>query len=190
MGHTVIDENTSVRKFDFSSTITHEDVNTACSVIQQIISSGNYYENSPKYQTKQNLFARPEECWLKFRMSFLFSVFMYFGKEVKVGNMQAWSFMTNTDTAEDRDSLWHHHQHVPTPQMMSGIFYLHIPEDVKDRDYCGTEIAWGDPKTSETFFVRPSDFSWIIYPSGLWHRPGIPQSSDYRFVLAADVECS
>jgi len=28
----------------------------------------------------------------------------------------------------------------------------------------------------------------LIYPSKEWHRPGIAQSKDYRFVLAADVE--
>jgi len=190
MNHNIVYENNLVKQFDFSSVITKNDNDTACKIIQQIISAGNYYENSPKYQTKENLFARPEAVWLKYRMSFLFSVFMYFGREVKVGNMQAWSFMTNLEGAEDRENLWHHHQHVPEPQMMSGIFYLHIPKDVNNRDLCGTEIAWNDPKTSETFFVKPSDFHWIIYPSKLWHRPGITQSNNYRFVLAADVECA
>jgi len=28
----------------------------------------------------------------------------------------------------------------------------------------------------------------LIYPSDQWHRPGVPQSEDWRFVLAADVE--
>jgi len=185
----VVDENELVKAYDFSSIITQSDADSACKQIQQIISTGNYYTNSPRYQTKENLFARQDPVWLKFRMSFLFAVFMYFGREVRVGNMQAWSFMTNTEGAEDRKSLWHHHQHIEYPQMMSGILYLHIPEDVNDRDTCGTEIAVGDPETSETFFVRPRDFTWFVYPSKLWHRPGIPQSRDYRFVLAADVEC-
>jgi hypothetical protein len=121
-------------------------------------------------------------------MSFLFSVFMYLGHEAKVANMQAWSFMTNKDGAEDRDKLWHHHQHKPFPPQISGIFYLKIPEDVQSRDYCGTEFAMNSPQDKDTFFVTPTDFHWLIYPSKYWHRPAAPQSDDYRFIVAADVE--
>lgn len=186
----VIDQNDLLKKFDFSSIIKQSDVDQSISVVKNIISDGNYFTNSPRFQTKENLFSRPEEVWLKFRMSFLFSVFMYLGKEVRVSNMMAWSFMTNTETAENRDNLWHNHWHPSRPdaKMMSGIFYLYIPEDVRDRDYCGTEIAPNGPEYDGKYFVKPSDFSWLIYPSDVWHRPGIPQSKSYRFVLAADVE--
>ena len=188
--HTVIDRNDTFRKFDFSSTISKEDNTTAIGIIQNIIADGNYFKNSPKYQTQENIFARPEAVWLKYRMSFLFSAFMYLGREVKVNNMMAWSFMTNLEGAEDRETLWHNHWH-PTnsnAKMLSGIFYLHIPEDVKDRDYCGTEMAPNGPKNDGKFFVRPSDYNWLLYPSNQWHRPGVVQSNDYRFILAVDVE--
>jgi hypothetical protein len=188
--HTVIDRNDTFRKFDFSSTISKEDNTTAIGIIQNIIADGNYFKNSPKYQTQENIFARPEAVWLKYRMSFLFSVFMYLGREVKVNNMMAWSFMTNLEGAEDRETLWHDHWHPTNPnaKMLSGIFYLHIPEDVKDRDYCGTEMAPNGPKGDGKFFVRPSDYNWLLYPSNQWHRPGVVQSDNYRFILAADVE--
>lgn len=186
----VIDQNEVFRKFDFSSIITSEDNRTACETVYQIINSGNYFTNSPKYQTKENIFARPESVWLKYRMSFLFSVFMYLGREAKVSEMMAWSFMTNLSTVEDREKYWHHHHHKKDRKMMSGIFYLHIPDDVKDLDYCGTEMAPNGLESEERLFVRPSQFSWLIYPSEIWHRPGIVQSSQYRFVLAADVEYS
>ena len=187
---TVINENAVFRKFDFSSVITEQDNQTACNVIKNIIADGNYFTNSPKFQTKENIFARQEAVWLKYRMSFLFSVFMYLGREVKVSNMMAWSYMTNLEGAEDRDKLWHHHWHPSTPdaKMMSGVFYLHIPEDVKDRDYCGTEMAPNGPDGDGKFFIRPEEFKWLIYPSNQWHRPGILQSNDYRFILAVDVE--
>lgn len=184
----VIDQNEIFKKFDFSSLISQKDNQEACNVIQNIIKSGNYFTNSPKYQTKENIFSRPESIWLKYRMSFIFSVFLYLGREVKVSEMMAWSFMTNLDTVEDREKYWHHHHHKKDKNMMSGIFYLHIPEDVKDRDYCGTEIAPNGPDSDEKFFIKPSDFSWLIYPSHYWHRPGIVQSEKYRFVLAADIE--
>ncbi len=186
----IIDSNQLVKKFNFDSLITHQDNVEACTIIKNIIDSGNYYTNSPRYQTKENLFIRSETVWLKYRMSFLFSVFLYLGREVKVFNMQAWSFMTNLEGAEDRDNLWHHHWHPKHPEskMMSGIWYLSIPEDVHDIDTCGTEIAPNGPEKDGKYFVTPSKGNWIIYPSDTWHRPGIVQSNNYRFILAADVE--
>jgi len=188
--HTVIDHNDTFRKFDFSSIITQADNQEAIGIIKSIIADGNYFTNSPKYQTKENIFARPESVWLKYRMSFLMSVFMYLGHEVKVSNMMAWSFMTNLQGAENRDNLWHHHWHpqLPNGKMLSGIFYLHIPEDVQDRDYCGTEMAPNGPGAEGKFFVRPEDGKWLIYPGNEWHRSGIVQSDQYRFILAVDIE--
>jgi hypothetical protein len=187
---TVIDQNETFRKFNFSSVITEQDNQTACGIIRDIVSEGNYFTNSPKFQTKENIFARTEAIWVKYRMSFLMSVFMYLGREVKVSNMMAWSYMTNLEGAENRDNLWHNHWHPsqPNAKMMSGVFYLHIPKNVKDRDYCGTEMAPNGVDGDGKFFVRPTDGNWLIYPSNQWHRPGIVQSNDYRFILAVDVE--
>jgi hypothetical protein len=186
----VIDQDAIFRKFDFSSLITEQDNQTACGIIRDIVSEGNYFINSPKFQTKENIFARQEPIWVKYRMSFLMSVFMYLGREVKVSNMMAWSYMTNLEGAENRDNLWHNHWHPsqPNAKIMSGIFYLHIPEDVKDRDYCGTEMAPNGVGQDGKFFVRPTDGNWLIYPGDQWHRPGVVQSNDYRFILAVDVE--
>ena len=186
----IVDQNDLIKKFNFSSIITQKDNDTAIGIITDIIASGNYFTNSPKYQTKENIFARPESVWLKYRMSFLMSVFMYLGREVKVGNMMAWSFMTNLEGAEDREKLWHHHWHPTRPdaKMLSGIFYLHIPNDVKDRDTCGTEMAPSGVHSDEKYFITPTEFSWIVYPSQVYHRPGIVQSNQYRYILAVDVE--
>ena len=186
----VIDQNEVFRKFDFSSVITKADNQEACEIIKGIIADGNYFTNSPKFQTKENIFSRPEPIWLKYRMSFLFSVFMYLGREVKVNNMMAWSFMTNLESAEDRENLWHHHWHPThdTAKMLSGVLYLHIPDDVKDYDYCGTEMAPNGPAGDGKLFVKPSEYTWLIYPSDRWHRPGVVQSNQYRFILAADIE--
>ncbi len=188
--HKVIDQNDIFRKFDFSSVITQEDNNQAVQIITDIVRSGNYFENSPKYQTKENIFKRPEPVWLKFRMSFLFSTFLYLGREARVSNMMAWSFMTNLEGAEDREKLWHNHWHPERPngKMLSGIWYLQIPDDVKDRDYAGTEMAPDGPEMPNKYFVRPTDFHWLMYPSDQWHRPGIVQSNKFRYIIAADVE--
>ena len=185
-----INQTDLVKEFNFGSVISQKDNEEAIAIVKDIIKSGNYFTNSPKFQTKENIFNRPEEVWLKYRMSFLFSVFMYLGREVRVNKMMAWCFMTNLETAEDRNKLWHNHWHPSTPdaKMMSGIFYLQVPDDVTDISTCGTEIAPNGPDGGDTFFIGPNDFTWNIYPSRVWHRPGIVQSNQYRFVLAVDVE--
>jgi hypothetical protein len=185
--NTIVDQNDLCRKYNFSSLITAEDNETAKQIIKQRIDEGVYFKNSPLYQTQENLFARPEPVWLKFRMTFLTSVFLYLGHEVRVSDMMAWSFMTNTETAEDRDKLWHHHDK-HGGKTMSGIYYLNIPEDVADRNTCGTEIAPNGPEGDGKFFLTPSEYSWAVYPSETWHRPGIPQSKTWRFIIAADVQ--
>jgi hypothetical protein len=183
----IIDQNELVRKYNYSSLITAADTESAISIITNIIDSGNYFKNSPPFQTQENIFARQEAVWLKYRMTFLTSVFLYLGREARVANMMAWSFMTNQQTQEDRDKYWHHHDK-HSGKSMSGIMYLHIPDDVVDFDTCGTEIAPNGPESDGKFFVRPSYYTWFIYPSETWHRPGIAQSDQYRFILAADVD--
>lgn len=188
----ILNDHPLIKKFNFSSIITENDNEAACQTIKSIIDSGQYFENSPKFQTKENIFSRSEEFWLKYRMSFLFSVFMYCGRELRVNNMMAWSFMTSMQGAEDREKLWHNHWHPSNEKcdMLSGVLYLKIPSDVENFDLCGTEFAPQGLENSERIFIKPDLFSWIIYPSKLWHRPGIVQSDNFRFVLAADVEVS
>ena len=176
-----------VKSYDYSSVITDSDKDEAISAIDGIIASGNYFKNSPPYQTQENVFKRSEACWLKYRMTFLTSVFFYLGQEARVSGMTAWSFKTNLSTVEDRDMYWHHHAKYGEGKGLSGILYLHIPEDVTDLSTCGTEMAPNGPEGDGKFFVEPNKFTWNIYPSETWHRPGIVQSEQYRYILAADV---
>lgn len=175
-------------KYDFSSIITEQDKLQAMESIKNIVDSGNYFENSPLYQTKENLFSLHEDCWLKLRMSFIFSCFMYLKTEVQIKNMMAWSFMTSNATVEDRNDLWHTHHLTKQNKSISGIFYLHIPEDVLNFDMSGTEMAPNGMENSERVFVRPTPYSWLIYPSNVYHRPTPPQSNQFRYIVAADME--
>ena len=50
--YNVIDQNAVFKKFDFSSIITPRDNQEAIGIIKNIIAEGNYFTNSPKYQTK------------------------------------------------------------------------------------------------------------------------------------------
>jgi hypothetical protein len=184
----ILDHHDIIKKYDFSSVITEEDNRTAVKYIEDLVAKGNYFTNSPRYQTNVNLFSTNDATWLKYKQSFLFSVNMYLNKECEFSDLMSWSYMTNIDTEEDRDSYWHHHNNNPWRKKMSGIFYLHIPTDVENLGYCGTEFSLTDNTNKDTFFVSPKEFSWSIFPSNLMHRSGIAQSRNFRFIIAADVE--
>ena len=187
----IVDNNEYIDLYDFSSLITKEDNKQIATISKSIIDSGQYFTNSPKFQTKENLFARPEQVWLKMRQSFIYSCFMFLGREVKIKNMMSWVFMTSAKDAEDRNNLWHNH-HISdnngTTDTVSGIWYVYIPKDVSNPDLTGTEFTLGVPDQDASFFLKPKDLTWAVYPSKLYHRPGITDSNEYRFVFAADME--
>ena len=187
----IIERNEYIDLYDWSSLITLEDNEQIKNISKSIIDSGNYFTNSPKFQTKQNLFSRPERVFLKMRQSFIYSCFMYLDREVKIKNIMSWVFMTNNQTAEDRDNFWHNH-HISdnngTTDTLSGVWYVHIPK-VENQDISGTEFSVNPkPNFEDTYFLKPNYLTWNIYSSKLWHRPGICDSSEYRFVFAADME--
>jgi hypothetical protein len=188
--YNIVDTNEYIDQYNWSSLITKSDNDQIIEISKNIINSGNYFQNSPKYQTKENLFARPEPIWLKMRQSFIYSCFMYLDKEVRIKNIMSWVFMTSTESAEPRDNLWHNH-HVSnnngTTNTLSGIWYVHIPV-TSNPDLTGTEFCLDYPNFDNSFYLKPNDLTWNIYPSKIWHRPGITDSADYRFVFAADME--
>jgi hypothetical protein len=186
----IVEKNEYIDLYDFSSLINQQDMYQLKTVVKSIIDSGNYFENSPKFQTKENLFSRQEPVFLKMRQSFIYSCFMFLGQEVRIKNIMAWSFMTNSEVVEDRDKYWHNH-HVNdnsgATDTISGIWYVHIPKTLNP-DLTGTEFAMDYPKFDDTFYLKPNQLTWNVYPSKLWHRPGITDSKEYRFVFAADME--
>lgn len=186
----IVENNEYIDLYDFSSLINQQDMDQLKTIVKSIIDSGNYFENSPKFQTKENLFSRQEPVFLKMRQSFIYSCFMFLGREVRIKNIMAWSFMTNSEVVEDRDKYWHNH-HVNdnsgTTDTISGIWYVHIPKTLNP-DLTGTEFAMDYPKFDDTFYLKPNQLTWNVYPSKLWHRPGITDSKEYRFVFAADME--
>jgi hypothetical protein len=175
----------SFEAFDFSSLITADDCIGAKDDIRQIIASGNYFKNSPPYQTNENVFLRQSESWMKFKMTFIISCFMYLKQEVKIKNIQSWSFMTSDKTQENRDTHWHTHQY-DNERVLSGVFYLHIPNNA-DKATSGTEFAINGVDQPERWVSPVLDYHWFIYPGKTWHRPMPPQSSEDRFIIAADM---
>ena len=186
----IIENNEYIDQYNFSSLINQDDMDQLKSISKEIINSGNYFENSPKFQTKENLFFRQDPVMLKMRQSFVYSCFMFLGREVRIKNIMSWVFMTSAKDSEDRDKMWHNH-HVNdndgTTDTISGIWYVHLPVTATP-DLTGTEFAMDYPVFNDTFFLKPNNLTWNVYPSKLWHRPGITDSDEYRFVFAADME--
>jgi len=156
--------------------------------VKHLIDSGSYWTNSPKYQTNVNVFGLPSPDWINLKMSFIWSCFAFLGREVQIKNVQSWSFQTSLKHAEDRNKLWHHHNHNDDTKTVSGVYYCQLPDDVKDLEKAGTELAPVSPEGEGNFFVPWKTGHWMIYPGAIWHRPGIVQSQQDRFIVAADME--
>tara|TARA_B100000683_G_scaffold14255_1_gene14498 strand:- start:440 stop:970 length:531 start_codon:yes stop_codon:yes gene_type:complete len=173
----------NIKRYDWNSLITMRDRDLICDDVRQAVSEGKFWTNSPKYQTNFNVFGIQSPSWMKLKMSFIMSCFMFLDKEVQIKNIQAWSFMTQLP-GEDRDKLWHHHWHDKTVNSVSGVYYVHLPEA---HDECGTEFAPQGPEAEERYMEPPFVGGWIIYESKEWHRPGILKSKEPRFIVAADM---
>ena len=170
--------------YDWNNLITENDRQTMCREVSTGIDAGKFWTNSPKYQTDWNVF----QDFTDLKMSFLWSCFRYLGREVQIKNVQSWSFRTSLKHAEDRDTLWHHHNHNPETTTVSGVYYMQLPDDVKDLEKAGTELAPVSPEGEGNFFVPWKTGHWMIYPGAVWHRPGVVQSQQDRFIVAADME--
>ena len=155
--------------------------------VDNIIASGNYFENSPKFQTKVNIFGLQRNDWVNLKMSFIWSCFAYMKQERQIKNIQSWSFQTSLRTAEDRDNLWHHHNHNPETTTVSGVYYLQLPAGVRTNT-AGTELAPNGVEGEGKYFAPWKTGHWMIYPGKIWHRPGILQSNENRYIVAADME--
>jgi hypothetical protein len=198
----IIDQNSVLKKYSFKDILTDDDNQQAMTVIDSMIEEKNFFTKEivfsknnviycnglPSYQTRENLLSRNEFVWLKFQSTFLTAAITYLNKKIKIVQYSAWGFMTNNSIATDRDKYWHHHHlRKENEQMISGIYYLKIPDDENNIDTSGTEFALNGQDYSNTVFVKPDYYTWLIHPSNLYHRPGIWSGNNYRYVLAADL---
>lgn len=172
--------------YDWTSLISAESRKQMIKDIDGIIANGDYWKNSPPYQTSINIFGLPSENWVNLKMSFIWSCFAYMKQDRQIKAVKSWAYKTNLETQEDRENYWH--QHIRENSLvLSGVYYLHIPEGV-DLATSGTEFAVHTPEKGERFFAPAKVGHWIIWPGKAWHRPGILQSNEYRYIVAADME--
>ena len=174
--------------YDWTALISDSARNNMAVDVKKAIKDGKYWTNSPKYQTNYNVFGTQDPNWQNLKMSFIWSCFAYLQREVQIKAIQSWSFQTSLKYPEDRETLWHHHNHNPETTTVSGVFYLKLPDDVKDLTTSGTEMApMGIGKGGE-YFTEWKTGHWMIFPGKTWHRPGLLQSMSDRYIVAADME--
>lgn len=174
--------------YDWNNLIDKESRQRLATDINENISAGRFFKNSPKYQTDYNVFGRLGPDANNLKMSFVWSCMAYLGKSVEIQKIQSWSYMTSLKSAEDRDTLWHNHDHDPTTTTVSGVYYLQLPSDVEDLETAGTELAPNGVEGDGKYFAPWKIGNWMIYPGKMWHRPGILQSEKNRYIIAADME--
>jgi hypothetical protein len=154
--------------------------------ISKLITDGHYWTNSPPYQTNINIFGLQTQDWSNLKMSFIWSCFAYLGRETQIKGIKSWGYQTSLKTAEDRDRYWHQHIREGST-VLSGVYYLHLPQGV-DLTTSGTEFAPDGVEGNGKFFAEARLGNWIIFPGKSWHRPGILQSNENRYIVAADME--
>jgi hypothetical protein len=173
--------------YDWTSLINEDARDRMANDIRQVIASGHYWKNSPPFQTDINIFSLPSSDWVNLKMSFIWSCFAYLNREVQIKAVKSWGYQTSLKNPEDRNEYWHTHLR-PDATVLSGVYYLKMPPRI-NLDIAGTEFAPDGVERPDTYFFAPAKVgNWVIWPGKAWHRPGILQSEQDRFIVAADME--
>jgi hypothetical protein len=172
--------------YDWSSLIGSESRLRLIKDIDDIIDRGDYWKNSPPYQTNINIFGLQNEDWINLKMSFIWSCFAYMKTERQIKGVKSWAYKTNIQTQENRDNYWHQHLREGN-LVLSGVYYLHVPLESNQKT-SGTEFAPDGVEKGNYQFAECRTGNWIIFPGKTWHRPGILTTQEYRYIVAADME--
>ena len=171
--------------YDWNSLIDNDARSRMIANIDTLISKGDYWTNSPPYQTNINIFGLQTEDWMNLKMSFVWSCFAFMKQEAQIKSVKSWGYKTNVETQEDRDTYWHQHLRDGS-RVVSGVYYLNMPEGC-DLSTSGTEFAPDGPQ-NKSYYAEAKPGNWIIFPGKLWHRPGVLTQTDWRYIVAADME--
>jgi hypothetical protein len=177
---------TEYEYYDWNNLIGSEAKQRMVKDIDAVIDRGDYWTNSPPYQTNINIFGLQTEDWINLKMSFIWSCFAYMKTERQIKSVKSWGYKTNIETQEDRDRYWHQHLRDGSI-VLSGVYYLNIPLD-SDHQTSGTEFAPNGVDGGAYEFAPGKLGNWIIFPGTTWHRPGILTSKEFRYIVAADME--
>jgi hypothetical protein len=173
--------------YDWTSLIDADARKRMTGDIDTVIANGDYWKNSPPYQTNINIFGLPTTDWVNLKMSFIWSCFAYMKQERQIKAVKSWGYKTNLQTEENRDNYWHTHIR-PDATVLSGVYYVDMPSTI-NFNIAGTEFAPNGVEDEMSYFFAPAKIGhWIIFPGKSWHRPGILQSNEWRYIVAADME--
>jgi len=171
--------------YDWTSLISADERRQMVTDIEYTIAERGYWKNSPPYQTNINIFSLTPDYWNNLKMSFIWSAFAFMKREAQIKSVKSWGYKTNVDTQEDRNTYWH--QHIRENNLdVSGVYYVKMPEGCNLKT-SGTELAYDKPE-GDTEYVPAKEGHWLIFPGKTWHRPGILESNDWRYIVAADME--
>jgi hypothetical protein len=173
--------------YDWNNLIDEESRLRMVADIDTVIANGDYWTNSPPYQTTINMFGLPTQDWVNLKMSFIWSCFAYMQREAQIKSIKSWGYKTSLKTTEDRERYWHQHLRDGS-LVVSGVYYLSLPDDVTTLLHAGTEVAPQGPQGEGKYFAPWKAGQWMIMPGKTWHRPGILQSNENRYIVAADME--
>ena len=137
--------------YDWEKLITEQDRLALQQDITQIIDQGDWYENSPKYQTKMDVFSIKRAHWSKLRMSFFWSCFAYLGKEVRIESLKSWGMITSLKWSLKTEIIY---GTIPAWYNSAGAkkikrsFLFETSRNIGDEE-CGTEFAPSCPIQTE-----------------------------------------
>lgn len=190
---------TTILKFDFSDYFNDQEINLLINDVNNFSKDNSFlvnFQGVPKHQSKKFLFhENAPHHWQKLKSSFIESFYTYLsvvkyfcsGQEsIELTYTHAWFYNSNKlSHVETRES----HNH--SPSLLSGVFYLKLPyQEQQDNNYYnGTSFA--DPRistgrSSYHQLVESSLYSWLIFPSWLYHQAGRCNTEENRITIAAD----
>jgi hypothetical protein len=186
---------THLLRVDVSDFISDEDRTQMMMVVDELIDAGQIQPcpPAPLYQTNPILFRDDShEVFRKLRESFINACFLYVQNvndfspnqsAIEPAGVGAWAYKGWKELNSSQENPWHNHN----PSYLSGVYYLKVPGDGTKG---GTEFH--DPRTVHSQGTRhqevlPIENSWTIFPGWLYHKTSFIDSSDSRYVIAANL---
>jgi hypothetical protein len=188
----ILDPVNNIKLYNFSSVVTQQHNDEICKVTDKLIDRGEYIkEDHPLYHITGDPFEdRLDEIWKVMKNTFHECCREYIGQPYKILSTQSRVTRMIYDPETDYTEMWH--DHIQDDKLdglsLSAIWYTNIPDELRQTGKAGTEFAFDWPNTDNTVFLGPYDFSWILFPNTLMHRPGVLHSSLPRYVMSADLQ--
>tara|TARA_R100001224_G_C4008281_1_gene145238 strand:- start:439 stop:1062 length:624 start_codon:yes stop_codon:yes gene_type:complete len=115
----------------------------------------------------------------------------------KIFKLALHSWWMNENSFGHYNSL-HNHHNVNDPILLSGIYYIEVPEKsgrlyLQTPNFAGnfpasTKDHFSDPITWGSYFIIPKKYDLILFPPGVYHMVEPNMSKQKRFSVAFNVQ--